>query len=355
LVELLVVIAIIGALIALLLPAVQAAREAARRMQCTNHLKQLGVAIHNHHDTYDSLPAHGAGPGENFTAMVPMLPFFEQTARYQDALQSSDTSSSWMLGTIKEIVCPSDIGWGQPHTKSGNAAPYASANYCFSEGDYCVTNYLGPNNIRSPFGTKPSVTYPATNSAGYPKWGWGALYSFSGITDGLSNTIFMSERCSKPGPGDNEYQKIRGGIAVYDAWNNTPDKCFAKKGNNGEYNMTAVEGSGTVFWYGALQTVFFHTILPPNAPSCMNTSAAWGNFTVWPEVPALLSATSYHTGGVNAVFSDGSVHFISETIEYNDLTQWFKYYTGTTASGDSPFGLWGRLGAINDGGNVTIP
>jgi prepilin-type N-terminal cleavage/methylation domain-containing protein len=86
LVELLVVIAIIGVLIALLLPAVQAAREAARRSQCVNHLKQLGIAIHNYHDTYNIIPPHGGGGSRShdYTPHVALLPFYEQQGRWND-------------------------------------------------------------------------------------------------------------------------------------------------------------------------------------------------------------------------------------------------------------------------------
>ena len=89
LVELLVVIAIIGILVGLLLPAVQAAREAARRMQCTNNLKQIGLAMHNYHDTYRSFPiGHhfpGQGNGTGWTWTYSILPFIEQSSLYGQA------------------------------------------------------------------------------------------------------------------------------------------------------------------------------------------------------------------------------------------------------------------------------
>ena len=98
LVELLVVIAIIGILIGLLLPAVQAAREAARRMQCTNNLKQMGIAIHNYHDTNSCLPGYGLGGvgPYDYTPYIGMLPFFEQQARYQ-SIAAGDSRGVWEI------------------------------------------------------------------------------------------------------------------------------------------------------------------------------------------------------------------------------------------------------------------
>ena len=98
LVELLVVIAIIGILIGLLLPAVQAAREAARRMQCTNNLKQMGLAIQNYHDTHNCLPGYGfggVGPYD-YTPYIGMLPFYEQNARFE-MLAAGDSRGVWEI------------------------------------------------------------------------------------------------------------------------------------------------------------------------------------------------------------------------------------------------------------------
>ncbi|MCL2745299.1 MAG: DUF1559 domain-containing protein, partial [Planctomycetaceae bacterium] len=135
LVELLVVIAIIGVLIALLLPAIQAAREAARRMSCSNKLKQLGIAAHNYHDTYNSLPSYDYGPDTRdpngwglakYSTFVALLPFMEMNALAEQFQEQDKTPSNpWhrtsisdgsdgpnpiLNATMHGLVCPSDFG-----------------------------------------------------------------------------------------------------------------------------------------------------------------------------------------------------------------------------------------------------
>ena len=132
LVELLVVIAIIGVLVALLLPAVQAAREAARRSQCQNNLKQLGLALHNHHDTYKKFPTFSAG-NPNISWVVYLLPFMEQNNVYElfprDAsgkLQVTTTSDVRATNRIDPLLCPSGVV--QFSTYSGEGGRYTTHN-----------------------------------------------------------------------------------------------------------------------------------------------------------------------------------------------------------------------------------
>ncbi len=369
LVELLVVIAIIGILIALLLPAVQAAREAARRMQCTNQLKQLGLAIHNYHDAYKGLPGHGNGPNQNRTAFVPMLPFFEEVARYSDITSYDDYANydsnnpysdrACWKGKINALLCPSDSGSTTPYTVSGHTTgALVPSNYCFSEADFVLQTYgLGGRykNNRGPFGMNLS------SLASWQADGWGNCNpnSFASISDGLSNTIFLGERCASPGDGGTANDRIKGGIANIDAWNSTPLVCSQEKGTGGNYKNGGRNGSGTCFSYYKLHNVFFHTILPPNGPSCSSisvsaTQPAGSNASQLPP-------TSNHTGGVNVCLGDGSVHFISETVDTHTsgtlgLGEWFKYSSkagNVYSSGPSSFGVWGAMGTINAGESAT--
>jgi prepilin-type processing-associated H-X9-DG protein len=266
-VELLVVIAIIGILVALLLPAVQAAREAARRTQCVNNLKQQGLAVHNYHDTFKCIPpmevfswelwGASARPGHvaktTWGAMTLLLPFVEQTA-----LHETLNPDGWQLPTpetqplqlepLEVYSCPSDAG--------GDVNPYfnnaGKANYFPSQGTF----WVGYHN--------PPFDEPA---------------EFRNIADGLSNTVLIGERFldSDGGPW-----KSPAGVWI---------------GRTGGSN-SQVHGRGA---------------FPPNTPypgpageAPNGATDPLGKRTAW---------TSLHPGGVNVVFADGSVHFISENID----------------------------------------
>lgn len=373
LVELLVVIAIIGILIGLLLPAVQAAREAARRMQCTNNLKQLGLAIQNYHDTNNCLPGYGfGGKGPyDYTPYIGMLPFFEQQARYQE-LAAGNVYGPWeiepfynyrpLCGVIPTIICPSDAANGKgatfwkenrPPDENGNDQP-TMCNYRFSYAD--MLNGRGwyndqkTNEARCPH-NKRSVFSMVASGRGV---GHGYCPSFSAITDGTSNTILMSERCASPGgryPTGSD-QKIKTGWARGDLWGGNPKaNCMTLVGNNGNYvdSATTHNGSGSLFGYWTYMHTTFFTIMPPNGPSCGYD----GNGTD----TLICSATSNHSGGVNGVMADGSVRFISDTIYCGDLSQSIVIKApdcpGTRSNaGISAYGVWGAMGSCN-GGETT--
>ncbi len=197
LVELLVVIAIIGVLIALLLPAVQQAREAARRIQCTNHLKQLGLAMHNYHDTFGSLP-YGQFSGQQrenssenpnrATWFVAILPFVEQSAMYDGVKGAMATSAAntWPEAIRKTVVegfvCPSDPYGGKIGNDGfqGNYSACAASDVLFQAtfADKSGTERYGPN-MSGLFFVKSSI-------------------GFRDITDGTSNTLMFSEVRQSP-------------------------------------------------------------------------------------------------------------------------------------------------------------
>jgi prepilin-type N-terminal cleavage/methylation domain-containing protein len=212
LVELLVVIAIIAVLIALLLPAVQAAREAARRAQCTNNLKQLGLAVHNYHQQTNVLPASnmflGASNGWSYNAswMVFLLPNMEQQPLYNAynfscepgvppavAATPSDGQSNTTVvySNISSLLCPSD------NQKQRPLNPFAPTNY--------TGNHGGPGPIRNWSGTIVEFfTCSSPSTMPVNGWGpgtcwWGAdsnlgFFGLEGVTDGSSNTSLFSEK-----------------------------------------------------------------------------------------------------------------------------------------------------------------
>ena len=385
LVELLVVIAIIGILIALLLPAVQAAREAARRMTCTNHLKQLGLAIHNYHDAVKAipnfafcmnpfstagLPASFANPLRNeLSGLVALLPYIEQNARWEAARGlSTPTPGLWKsvyredtyttaaddvrrvwIESVPTLLCPSDGG----ARSGGSGATPARTNYRFSVGDhpplFSLTN--GTTNLAEYTGQEPNYTTSRDRGA----FGVGNYKSLGGIADGTSNTLAMAERLSGNPASEGGMYKVGLGVraAVFDSGAMSvvdPPLCAQTKGTGNGFNTSTINGHVTtnysLSWVcGNPASCTFATILPPNSPSCaINNDATQA---------VLVSATSNHTGGVNALLMDGSVQFYSDTISSVTAGVTFPRSPAKPA-GISPYGIWGALGSRN-GGESTAP
>ena len=327
LVELLVVIAIIGILIGLLLPAVQAAREAARRSQCSNNLKQLGLGLHNYHDTFNSLPPRQGGPlwSNNGTlpprhsAFVTLLPFLEQRARYDQIMSGKfhawhgDINSGY-VGIIGVFVCPSD-GLYSP-TMADRAAMYSPLNYGLCMGDHYQINF-DPNradqNIRGLFGY---LTYTR----------------FSEIRDGMSNTIAMAEILVAP-----EGPELGRAVAEDTT---SPLNCRARLVGKRYVSGTLI-GQGRCHgqrWQdGRPGYCAVTTILPPNSATCSSQTSN-----------GIYSSASHHPGGVQVLMADGSVHFVSETIDTGNLS------LPAVTSGMSNYGVWGALGSKNGGESQTL-
>ena len=198
LVELLVVIAIIGLLIALLLPAVQAAREAARRSQCSNHLKQLGLAVHNYHDTYNALPPtttnqyYNRTPG-GFSWMALILPFMEgsNTTDQINWTQAGNTGANrTMVHSFRSsvLLCPTR------RTQATNTSGWGGYGQ-YQPTDYAVV-LAGASSNYSNTGADGMLTYPAqvaTTTGEYR-----SATSFGSCIDGLSNTVLAGEKHMRP-------------------------------------------------------------------------------------------------------------------------------------------------------------
>lgn len=301
LVELLVVIAIIGVLIALLLPAVQQAREAARRMQCTNHIKQLGLAVHNYHDTFGKLP-YNASPKLPTTGttvyrgaswFTRLLPFLEQTAAFDQLVFSGDwthqdipnPNTNVLSGfVVSGLHCPSSP---LPETatwdKHGVAYVVQRANYVGIKGSAIqggTTNVTSPATHRSMYG---SAYYNGVITDLDPDYNARAI-KFAAITDGTSNTLFVSEQSDFQYDGTDKFDCTSSGYWG-GAWASGGSNSWSHNVTVLRYPIGAYKGTG-------------------------NTAAYNSN----------VALTSAHPGGAMGGLTDGSVRFVSETVNFATLT-----------------------------------
>lgn len=357
LVELLVVIAIIGILIALLLPAVQAAREAARRSQCTNNMKQWALAVHNFHDSNKKFPpsTHNLDLREAVTTtsgtngwnrmgyITPLLPFAEQEPLYQQVIEYTRLNRRpWHNGNFPDgrpspykqdvgsLLCPSD-----PSRRTGNNIAYTS--YHANRGDIWMNWDWWE--WRGPFGN-----------------GERGVCDFAAIQDGTSNTIMLAELAigkhgQDAGPIIGGYAESQPGMRPGEP----PAPCLTRAGTGGMLVPPMRNNMGDTGWgigrrWGdsiSIYTTFF-TVSPPNSPSCSDSGESW----------AMPVPSSFHPGGVNVALCDGTVRFISETIDAGDPNNSINAL-GTLGSrpqdyaGPSLWGVWGALGTTR--GRETIP
>jgi prepilin-type N-terminal cleavage/methylation domain-containing protein/prepilin-type processing-associated H-X9-DG protein len=322
LIELLVVIAIIGVLIALLLPAVQAAREAARRAQCTNNLKQLGLALHNYHDSLGTFPIGRMGIGYDYspqrgqrrTWAFSVLPYFEQNNLFNAInfdLEFYESANTTVIRTpLGMLQCPSDTPTIQepdtpyPRSKGSYAANWGNTH--FFQDEARGADWPNPWN-NGPLGLQGA---PNGNAfVGAPFRG-NKPTSLREYIDGTSNTSMIAEVIMGPNAGGNLYDH-RGDLF------------------NDDYNCTV-----------------FHTYTPPNSkvPDQMGGDAdgrPWCTYRQIAQAPPCTggipfnAARSRHPGGVNALFGDGRVQFVKDTVSISVWRAVGSLNGGEVVSSDS--------------------
>ncbi len=323
LIELLVVIAIIAILISLLLPAVQQAREAARRIQCRNNLKQIGLALHNYLDTYSTFPPAFVSdisttntPGGEWSIHARIMPYLEESNLYQQADLSrsyedpSGVNDGIAIQRMKAYICPSEVNDRQRVDGSGVAIHYP-ITYGYNGGTWRVWT----NATRQP-----------GNGAFAPNSRFGTQH----FTDGTSNTLGFSE------------------VKAFTAYNRDGDQGTAAiPANAAEVGALIAGGgsnksdSGHTEWVdGRVHQTGFTTTLPPNSkvtvpgggrPDEGDYTSCREDKTCSTPTFAAVTSRSWHIGVVNSLLMDGSVRSITENIDLS---------------------LWRNLGQRNDGNPI---
>jgi prepilin-type N-terminal cleavage/methylation domain-containing protein len=322
LVELLVVIAIIGILVALLLPAVQAAREAGRRTQCLNNLKQLGLAIHNYHDTLKRLPFGKGAPYPapavgyaRWSQHALLLPFMEQGTTYSaidfnyapaTPGMASPTFPTFMpayqnaggqnniicLTYIAGFICPSDGASVDPAWPGQN-------NYAGNQGTWLCD--------RSDNGNDPDATIsPGEVSHGI--FYFLSKCTLASVTDGLSNTAFFSEKLRGQGtPSRRDLFTMMN----QDSLGATYSTCMA---TNVATATPLTSKWGWSWVMGENCCAQYNHVATPNSPSCAGIPFPNGKMT---NMSMQVSANSNHSGGVSVMMGDGSIRFVTSTVDLN--------------------------------------
>jgi prepilin-type N-terminal cleavage/methylation domain-containing protein/prepilin-type processing-associated H-X9-DG protein len=313
LVELLVVIAIIGILISLLLPAVQAAREAARRTQCNNNLRQWALATHNYHDTYNSFPAGRLDPalyGNRWSFQVATLPYIEQGNVYKE-VNFSDANSANVFGlaSYPVLLCPSDFDRMTDASNSEDAVGYGRTNYRGNGGN--DTGWILS-------GSSLNIAASAEHNNGI--FLTNVTVKMAEIIDGTSNTAMISEGLL--GDGNQSQISIPGDFfqVSYGTTDPTPPDRLALYQACVDLVPSATTPqfsySGRYWHIGNYAMDRYNHLMPPNGKSCLTAGSGAINQRINYKGTAA-TASSRHPGGVNVALADASVRFVSQTIDIN--------------------------------------
>jgi len=396
-VEVFTVVAIIGVMVGLLLPAIQSAREMARRTSCANNFMQVGLAIHGYHHAFKQVPVPLSGSEGSTTpsldndrrlsVFVALLPFLDEQPRWELISQSiekddvrlrsyapygsydydyfmgmsveeeqpeaSDSDAMWVAGgpepfdasyypwssEVRSLRCPSDPGIGLPGL--------GRTNYAVCLGDGMVTADSGPlKEVNGRFVVDPKLekqTELAMRGMFIPR----VITRFSDVTDGLSTTIMMAEIATDLGDADIRTKPIAGpGIVLASNPNWARDQQLIDLDRPEFWQM---QSSGSVLasdtsigrglrWADGMPVyTAVNTILPPNREIVLEADQedTWG----------VLGASSRHQGGVHSCMGDGKVTFVNDSIDAGNPSA-ASVFVGSVNEDlmESPYGLWGALG-----------
>ena len=361
LVELLAVIAIIGTLVGLLLPAVQAAREAARRSSCQNNVKQLALAVLNFESATRNFPSNGQlgalrstwlwndsgtmkydGNARAYGFLLPILPYIEQEALYNRAVNSAKGASGGNAPdanterstNVPDFRCPSDSAANvlQDQTQGGRGAPF---NYCGNYGDAFISQWT--------VGTRAPFNWPGEAATTRPR-----VFRSKDIRDGTATTIMLGEaptsRSAAGTVGVSSVSTWKGTVRMsvtnWGSSTSTPQDClvYTNVGIPGLW-CNSTTGPGRM-WLDRTGAYFF-TVLPPNSPQCSSSSAG-----TWCGGGGYRTAGSFHERGAMFAMCDASVRLIDDSIDAGSPSATIQ---GNGYTGESVHGVYGRLGSMNGG------
>lgn len=343
LIELLVVIAIIGILVGLLLPAVQSVREAARRTQCLNHQRQLGLALLQFEGTHQSFPVNQVGPGRAqsgiitegyYSWMARILPYIEQQNLYEmidfrinmssnvsntggynpntARIESAHPNAAAARTPVPTFLCPSDVA-RHDNLVMGTANP-ASSNYTANVGwPSWATGYNGERPMRGKFNGVVPLRHPSSNIP----WHQPGKVGTSFVRDGMSNTALLSERLIQVGNSVPEVRSYDRRLLSYHVsevprtLSQIDFRCDPARSHT-DVVYSRFLGRAWILGWPLTGNTYMHVKLPNRFCGHFSNSAADGDFMV--------GASSRHPGGVVITYADGSTRFVSDTV---DQSIWF--------------------------------